>query len=83
MKFKEYLQEKKEEYNLEVSVKGAKKANDIVDDKFRNELKKKIITKDSTNSYIINASDIYIDLYDTLKNAKIEILDYTEHDDID
>lgn len=71
--FKEFLAEQKqidEKYEVEVSVRDARKAHDIAQDMFRGTYKNK-----GSNVYIFKKEDDYEDFVDTLKQHKIEILE--------
>lgn len=70
--FKEFLVEQKqidEKYEVEVSVRDARKAQDIAQDMFRGTYKNK-----GSNVYVFKKEDDYEDFVDTLKQHKIEIL---------
>jgi hypothetical protein len=70
--FKEFLVEQTqidEKYEVEVSVRDARKAQDIAQDMFRGTYKNK-----GSNVYVFKKEDDYEDFVDTLKQHKIEIL---------
>lgn len=70
--FKEFLVEQKqidEKYEVEVSVRDARKAQDIAQDMFRGTYKNK-----GSNVYVFKKEDDYEDFVDTLEKHKIEIL---------
>lgn len=70
--FKEFLTEQKqidEKYEVEVSVRDARKAQDIAQDMFRGTYKNK-----GSNVYVFKKEDDYEDFVDTLKQHKIEVL---------
>lgn len=70
--FKEFLVEQKqidEKYEVEVSVRDARKAQDIAQDMFRGTYKNK-----GSNVYVFKKEDDYEDFVDTLKQHKIEVL---------
>jgi hypothetical protein len=64
-----------DDYYINVSVRNAKLALEILRDEFSNEYKNKIISLDGTNSYVINDREVAMELYDALKAADIEITD--------
>jgi hypothetical protein len=64
-----------DDYYINVSVRNAKLALEILRDEFSNEYKNKIISLDGTNSYVINDREVAMELYDALKNADVEITD--------
>jgi hypothetical protein len=65
----------KDDYYINVSVRDAKAALEILRDQFSSEYRQRIISLDGTNSYVINDREIAMELYDALKDADIEITD--------
>jgi hypothetical protein len=62
-----------DDYYINVSVRSAKLALEILRDQFSNEYRQRIISLDGTNSYVINDREVAMELYDALKDADIEI----------
>jgi hypothetical protein len=62
-----------DDYYINVSVRSAKLALEILRDQFSNEYRQRIISLDGTNSYVINDREVAMELYDALKDADVEI----------
>lgn len=64
-----------DDFYINVSVRDAKRALEIIRDSFSREYRNKNIQLDGTDSYVINDRNIAIDLFDELKDNDIEIID--------
>ena len=62
-----------DDFYINVSVRDARRAIEILSDQFGDEYGKRVISLDSTNSYVINDREVAMELYDALKDADIEI----------
>lgn len=72
---KESTYEDQHDFYINVSVRDAKKAIEIIRDDFSREYRNRNIQLDGTNSYVINDRNIAIDLFDEFKENGIEIID--------
>jgi len=64
-----------DDFYINVAVRDAKKAIEIIRDDFSREYRNKNIQLDGTDSYVINDRNIAIDLFDAFKENDIEIID--------
>lgn len=62
------------DYYINVAVRDAKNALEILRDEFANEYKNRDIELDGTDSYVIKDKDIALDLMDAFKLAGIEVI---------
>ena len=65
---KQFLNEEKDEYKVTVTVRDARKANDIAKDMFRGSYK-----NDGSNVFIFKSEDDQYEFADVLDNAGLEI----------
>ena len=65
---KQFLNEEKDEYKVTVTVRDARKANDIAKDMFRSSYK-----NDGSNVFIFKSEDDQYEFADVLDNAGLEI----------
>jgi len=65
---KQFLNEEKDEYKVTVTVRDARKANDIAKDMFRSSYK-----NDGSNVFIFKSEDDQFEFEDALDNAGLEI----------
>jgi len=64
-----------DDFYINVAVRDAKKAIEIIRDDFSREYRNKNIQLDGTDSYVINDRNVAIDLFDAFKENDIEIID--------
>jgi hypothetical protein len=65
---KQFLNEEKDEYKVTVTVRDARKANDIAKDMFRGSYK-----NDGSNVFIFKSEDDQFEFADALDNAGLEM----------
>lgn len=66
--------EDQDDFYINVSVRDAKKALEILRDEFSNEIRNKTIQLDGSDSYVINDREVAMDLFDAFKLQGIEII---------
>lgn len=64
-----------DDFYINVSVRDAKKALEILRDEFSSEIRNKTIQLDGSDSYVINDREVAMDLFDALKLQGVEIID--------
>lgn len=69
------IKEDQSDYYINVSVRDAKNALEILRDQFSNEYKNRTIELDGSDSYVIKNKDIAIDLMDAFEEYGIEVID--------
>jgi hypothetical protein len=70
------LFEDQDDFFINVTVRDAKKALEILRDEFRQEYQNKTIQLDGSNGYVINDLDTALDLYDAFRLSGIEIMNH-------